>query len=355
MSLQSETGKKLGKNELRRSGLRKSMGFAAGAIAATLGILPGMILSAIAQDRQTGVVLGFEVESDRCILSLADPFGVILSLPTSADICAQTTVGSTIEYESEISQLDTIAPIEEASVAAVVVGDRACYVDLETETGIRRQFATFEACQIEEATTSLVGAIVRPTYETVDIIAFSCAGDIECGRSERATVITSFEVVQTNTRPADPSVTISDLPDGNYRYWSGPATDAVITGDELLATGGVLFLFSKRGNSVTGNFGQIDGESICIQGQANGDTVTGFALQKFPGAQVLSDGETFANFPPDGRLKVRRGRSLPSTDSLNIDGRVVPIDVVRYSSAILDLRNLNRINAGTVEPPEVCQ
>jgi len=46
----------------------------------------------------------------------------------------------------------------------------------------------------------------------------------------------------------------------------------------------------------------VDGEAICVQGQVNGNTISGLAVQTLQGASVLSAGESFASFGPSGSL-----------------------------------------------------
>ncbi|MEM6450685.1 MAG: hypothetical protein AAF703_10265 [Cyanobacteria bacterium P01_D01_bin.105] len=53
------------------------------------------------------------------------------------------------------------------------MGDRACYIELETPLGTTPQFASFDICQID----NLVGASVRLIYETGTVLAFFHAGD----------------------------------------------------------------------------------------------------------------------------------------------------------------------------------
>ncbi len=134
---------------------------------------------------------------------------------------------------------------------------------------------------------------------------------------------------------------LQNLPDGNYRYWNGTPSGAVVSDQTLLADGGVTFTLRKQGNNVTGIFGYVDGEAICVQGQVSGNTVSGISVQNLAGASVLSAGETFQSFGPSGYLQVRRGRQVSR-------------NMVRYSSTLLNLSNLNRINAGTRVPPSGC-
>jgi len=138
-------------------------------------------------------------------------------------------------------------------------------------------------------------------------------------------------------RPAS-RPTIASLPNGAYRYWSGQSSSPIVSDEELLRQGGILFLFRKTGNQITGLFGYIDGEGACIQGTVNGNTVTGLA---FPYNQEIENtGERFTSWGPSGALQVRRGRRVGNQ--------------ARYDSAILNLNGMNRINAGRTLPRSSC-
>lgn len=137
----------------------------------------------------------------------------------------------------------------------------------------------------------------------------------------------------------NPNPPISNLSDGNYRYWSGQTTNVAITDEELLKQGGTLFLFRKEGDQVVGSFSYIDGEAICIRGTLKGNTVTG---QAFPYDNTVNNtGETFTAWGPSRSLQVRRGVEAGSRS--------------RYEGALLNLTNFSRINAGRQMPPRSCR
>lgn len=131
--------------------------------------------------------------------------------------------------------------------------------------------------------------------------------------------------------------TIAGLPDGNYRYVSGPAAvDRVYSDQELLNRGGVLFIFQKTGDAIIGSYSYIDGESICVTGRVSGNTVSG---QAYP--RVAKDlGESFEFWGPATFLRVRRTRG---------DG-----GQRYYGGATLELNDFSKINAGSVLPPSRC-
>ena len=301
--------------------------------------------AARAQRAYTGSVLGIEyADGDRCNVTLISSEGQTITEVTDAFTCDSVLVGNRIQIVRDLVQVEVLPSPETGTVTRVENGDRACYIGLtDADNNTSVQFASFSVCEQD-----LVGARVQLTYGTTNLLARSCQGDVDCGRTEEATIITQAEVLDrpsgesANGPDAPDQPMIGSLPDGNYRYWSGSTDNAVVSSQELLEKGGVTFRFSKRGNNVAGIFGYVDGEAICVQGQVNEDTVTGISVQNLRSASVISNGETFANFGPGGRLQVRRGRQIDST-------------TVRYASTLLNLEGLNQINAGTILPPQQCQ
>ncbi|MEO0458931.1 MAG: hypothetical protein AAF152_20445 [Cyanobacteria bacterium P01_A01_bin.114] len=132
--------------------------------------------------------------------------------------------------------------------------------------------------------------------------------------------------------------TIAALPDGNYRYWSAQSEFRIVDDQELLNGGGVLFVFRKAGNQVVGSYAYIDGDAICVSGRVSGNTLSG---QAYPdGGEVRDLAEAFEPWGPAGFLQVRRSQRLETGDF--------------YDSAILNLNDFSRINAGQTLPPETC-
>jgi hypothetical protein len=145
--------------------------------------------------------------------------------------------------------------------------------------------------------------------------------------------------VPTPTLPKPPTAFISNLPDGNYRYWTGRPSGAVVNDEELLRSGGILFVFRKQGNQITGIYGQIDNVGICLNGQISQNTFTGIAVEQGD-ASVISTGDRFVPWDAAGLLRVRRGSKTG--------------DRIQYNGAIVDLGSFNRINAGNREPVTRC-
>lgn len=281
----------------------------------------------------TGTIIGIEEGESGCSLIVySRDSGETSTQRASSEICEKALAGQQIQYTSEITQLEVIPAPTVATVVFSESDDRICNVILKDENDqITNQYAGFEICQ-----QNFIGAQVRLTYKIGNILDYSCQGDIGCGKSDPARLIASIEVISP---PAPARQEIGSLPDGNYRYWSGSSPNGIVSDGEI--TDGALFLFQKKGRNITGTYGYFDQEALCVQGQINGDRVTGISVQNLQGARVISAGETFKSFGPDNSIQVRRGRQIDS-------------NTVRYSSTLLNLTELNRINAGSRLPPSRC-
>ncbi|MFM2430642.1 MAG: hypothetical protein RLZZ511_1855 [Cyanobacteriota bacterium] len=145
-------------------------------------------------------------------------------------------------------------------------------------------------------------------------------------------------------QPLDKSGKAADLPDGTYRFWSGNARDAAISDEELLKQGGVLVIFTKKGDRVIGNAGQIDGEAgVCLEGTLGGNTISGFATTYGP-MKTFNQTDNFEPLSviPDGALRVRRGQKFGS-------GRA------RFTSALYNLNGYSKINLDDSKAPKSCK
>jgi hypothetical protein len=144
--------------------------------------------------------------------------------------------------------------------------------------------------------------------------------------------------------PAPPTAsrpTIADLPNGNYRMTSAEYPLRVVSDEELLENGGIVFTFRKFGDTVTGNFGYIDSEvGACVSGTVAGNVVTGVAFTNDQPTTI--DGKTYLG--PDTALAL----------GANAGGDGEAFQGNRYNNSTVDLSDFSRINAGTVLPPESC-
>jgi hypothetical protein len=131
---------------------------------------------------------------------------------------------------------------------------------------------------------------------------------------------------------------IAQLPDGNYRFWSGTPTKAVLSQDELVKLGGALALIHKKGNQVTAGFGYVDSDfTACVVGTVSGDRVTG---QAFPTEGLTNKATEFIPFGPAKFLMVRNPKTIAGKKA--------------YSEAVLDLTGFSRINLGDRAPRKSC-
>jgi hypothetical protein len=144
-------------------------------------------------------------------------------------------------------------------------------------------------------------------------------------------------------QPLDKIAKVADLPDGTYRFWSGSARDANISDEELLKQGGLLYVFSKKGNRAIGSISQIDNEAgACVEGLLGGNTVSGFATTYQPQTEFnKTDSFEPLSIIPDGALKVRRGAKVGG-------------DRVRFASALLNLNGYSKITTGKSKAPTSC-
>jgi hypothetical protein len=138
--------------------------------------------------------------------------------------------------------------------------------------------------------------------------------------------------------PESKPVSIAQLPDGNYRFWNGTPTKAILSNDELLKLGGALALIHKKGNQITAGFGYIDSDvTACVTGVVSGNKVTG---QAFPYSGTTTKTTEFINFGPAKFLMVRNPKPIGGKNG--------------YSEAILDLTGFSRINLGDRAPRKSC-
>jgi hypothetical protein len=145
-----------------------------------------------------------------------------------------------------------------------------------------------------------------------------------------------------NGQPIQKVSSIEQLPDGDYRFWSGQTRKDKLTDEELLKQGGILFVFNKKGKQVIGTIAQIDSEGgACVEGNIGGNTVSGFATVFRPLDEINKD-ETFEPLSviPDGALRVRRGKAIKGG--------------TKFFSALLNLNGYSKINLGDNKAPKKC-
>lgn len=86
-----------------------------------------------------------------------------------------------------------------ATLKRLTSGDRACYAEVVDDQGVRStQFARFEIC---EQSQNLIGKRLKITYAPGNILAASCQGDVDCGKSDRVMLITQVSLANTTQAP----------------------------------------------------------------------------------------------------------------------------------------------------------
>ncbi len=114
-----------------------------------------------------------------------------------------TAIATTSVFLTVASNTVLAAPSQVGVITGLTVGDRACYVTLENEAGeVSTEFAAFEICAQD-----LVGKHVQLTYESGEIVAEACEGNLDCGLSETVLLITAAEVIPSaqSKQPQSPT------------------------------------------------------------------------------------------------------------------------------------------------------
>lgn len=107
--------------------------------------------------------------------------------PTPATDPAPTATTPTATPESA-----TAIPTE-AKLVGLELGDRACYVHLEVAGAPISTEGDFELCLAgKNDATRLVGRTVIITTEKANVLAASCQGDVDCGKSDVVELIVSL-------------------------------------------------------------------------------------------------------------------------------------------------------------------
>ena len=85
---------------------------------------------------------------------------------------------------------------EEGILRGLENGDRACYVQLDRPEGQVSIEGNFELCPLgSDDATPLIGKHVAYKTERANVLAASCSGDMDCGKSDVVDVITTLTVV----------------------------------------------------------------------------------------------------------------------------------------------------------------
>ena len=74
-------------------------------------------------------------------------------------------------------------------------GDMACYMTLTDAAGREfTEFADFDICSQEP---SLIGHTVRLSYKMSRVLAASCRGNMDCGKTDRVALVVAASIIAT--------------------------------------------------------------------------------------------------------------------------------------------------------------
>lgn len=132
---------------------------------------------------------------------------------------------------------------------------------------------------------------------------------------------------------------IDQLADGDYRVWNQPSAGNV-TDQQILDTGegGGIFLFNKKGNSLTGVYSRPDDVAYCVTGTLTNGKLTGKANPIDRSSPRPADNSTY---DPKGHLKFGQWKGSDRSGA--------------SEGTVLDLTSFNRINLGPRKAPSSCR
>lgn len=135
----------------------------------------------------------------------------------------------------------------EGKLVGLELGDRACYVHLESEGASISTEGDFELCAGgKNDATRLVGRTVIVTTEKANVLAASCEGNVDCGKSDQvdlvvglagkvdttaAITLDALDADQASARlgkPASKKTEKWSVDDGMYTTWTWPDKGIVL-------------------------------------------------------------------------------------------------------------------------------
>ncbi len=129
---------------------------------------------------------------------------------TAADSVSEATVESTVAASGDVTvpldslaeaestgpaeaPVTTIASITKYTLASLVAGDRACYIELTFPGGGATLPGDFELCPGgPKDASALIGKVVKYTTEKSNIQAASCEGNDSCTESDEVDLVVSL-------------------------------------------------------------------------------------------------------------------------------------------------------------------
>jgi hypothetical protein len=96
-----------------------------------------------------------------------------------------------------------VEPTPQPAAAVVTLlrlenGDRACYVVVKTAEGVEESMeGDFELCEGgQNSAASLLGRKITYTTKKAKVLAASCEGDMDCGKSDEVDLVVSVTAVE---------------------------------------------------------------------------------------------------------------------------------------------------------------
>lgn len=133
------------------------------------------------------------------LLSVACDKSAATQTSAPSDAAAPGTTTSSEPSASATASSTDAPPVADAPLTGEAVleglelGDRACYVQLGTDAGSISREGDFELCPgAARDASKLVGKRVVYTAERANVLAASCAGDVDCSKSDAVDIITTL-------------------------------------------------------------------------------------------------------------------------------------------------------------------
>ena len=112
---------------------------------------------------------------------------LVLTLVLAAAACGGKKSASTTPTATTAGPTGTLMELQN--------GDRACYVIVDTDAGEQSIEGDFELCPGGgHDASALIGQRVTWTTQKANVLAASCEGDVDCGKSDQVDLITTITV-----------------------------------------------------------------------------------------------------------------------------------------------------------------
>jgi hypothetical protein len=110
-----------------------------------------------------------------------------------ASVTCSVAAGSAVPSGAPVPAKKSAKALPVFTLKALINGDRACYVVLANKAGEKEREGAFELCAGgPHDASALIGKRVTFTTERAKVTAASCAGNIDCGKSDVVNLIVSL-------------------------------------------------------------------------------------------------------------------------------------------------------------------